>query len=124
MSYIFRRLAESIAALFIVFCVIWTVCVTRPKQAVLTLSKHRIIYSGTVKNDRLNGKGKLTYSNKDSYVGYFRDGAFDGRGLFTSHDGWQYKGEFKKGQADGKGILTLKNGKTYKGEFKQGIYQK
>lgn len=90
----------------------------------LTYDKGNITYTGDIKNNRMTGKGKLTYANGDSYEGDFVNGVFSGKGTFISSQGWRYDGEFKKGQPDGQGKLTAKDKTVYQGKFKQGIYQK
>ena len=94
------------------------------KEGTLTYQNGVITYTGTIVNHRMNGQGKLTYDNGDTYEGGFKNGVFEGKGKFISHQGWTYEGSFVGGQADGKGTLTTKAKKIYKGTFKQGIYQK
>lgn len=90
----------------------------------LTFDHQKIVYVGKVKNNKMNGRGTLTFDNGDRYTGNFINGKIDGRGTYTSKDGWRYEGEFSKGVADGRGTLITSDGKRYEGEYKQGIYQK
>lgn len=94
------------------------------QKGTLSYDNGAIKYTGDVVNYRMNGKGKLTYKNGDTYEGQLKNGVFEGHGKFISHQGWSYEGNFKGGQADGTGTLTAKGNKVYKGTFKQGIYQK
>lgn len=93
-------------------------------RANLIYENGKITYTGDVKNNRMNGQGRLVYDNGDVYEGEFVNGVFSGQGVFTSNAGWTYEGEFRQGQAHGKGKLTAKDGSVYEGKFKQGIYQK
>lgn len=44
-------------------------------------------YFGTCKNNTMNGKGKITYSNGDSYEGMFKDGQYDKKGIYITRNG-------------------------------------
>lgn len=90
----------------------------------LTYDNGKITYTGYVRNNKMNGQGKLVYDNGDVYEGGFVNGVFSGKGTFTSHSGWTYEGEFKNGQAHGQGKLIAKDNTVYEGTFEQGIYQK
>lgn len=119
-----RLKLEIISLVIIVLCALSVYTVMLSKKTSLTYDKGKITYTGYVKNNRMNGQGKLTFENGDTYTGYFRNGVFEGKGSFVSSNGWSYVGQFKKGIPNGEGTLTAKNKKVYKGTFKQGIYQK
>lgn len=118
-----RRLFEVMAAIFIVVCILSVWLASRPHQATIKLKENQLTYQGQVLNNKLTGKGKLTYKNGDSYEGQFLNGAFNGKGTYKSKAGWVYEGEFKKGQADGKGKLTTESKVVYEGRFKKGVFQ-
>ncbi|MGT2837580.1 membrane protein [Streptococcus macacae] len=119
-----RERLELLAVIIIIVCGLSVFTVKLGGNATLTYEGGRLNYTGYVVNHRMNGQGKLTYPNGDTYEGRFVNGVFNGHGTFKSHMGWSYEGDFKKGQADGQGKLTAKDKKVYKGRFKQGIYQK
>ena len=53
------------------------------------------IYEGEYKNDKKNGKGKLTYKNlKDFYEGDFKDNNITGKGHYEWANGESYIGTF------------------------------
>ncbi|MFC3932250.1 MORN repeat-containing protein [Streptococcus dentapri] len=118
-----REKLELAAVIVMALCALTVLTMPFGFKKTLTFDKGRIVYTGIVKNNKMNGQGTLTYKNGDKYQGNFSDGQFDGQGTFTSKDGWTYKGDFDKGQADGQGTLTTADGTVYKGTFKQGIYQ-
>lgn len=90
-----------------------------------TLKEKDYQYTGQILNDHPEGKGKMTYSNGNTYKGTFKDGNFDGKGTFThGKDKWSYTGEFKKAKPDGEGQLTLADGKTEKVKFEMGVLVK
>ena len=76
------------------------------------------IYEGEYKNDKKNGKGKLTYKNlKDFYEGDFKDNNITGKGHYEWANGESYKGTFLNGKMHGKGIYKWPDGGKYKGDY-------
>ncbi|EHI69277.1 MORN repeat-containing protein [Streptococcus ictaluri] len=122
--HITRAKMEILSVIIILVCGLSVLSVTVTSKTSLTYDKGQIKYTGYVLNHKMNGQGKLVYSNGDTYDGQFKNGVFEGKGTFTASNGWSYSGQFKAGQADGKGVLKAKNAKVYKGTFKQGIFQK
>lgn len=120
----FSRRKIEILSLFLVLVCTLSVFTGRigNKQA-LTLDNGKLQYNGYVVASKMNGQGKLTFENGDSYQGQFKNGIFHGKGTYTSASGWTYVGEFKNGYADGQGKLTTEGKAVYEGRFKQGIYQ-
>ncbi|HFR3977096.1 TPA: hypothetical protein ACHVI3_001220 [Streptococcus suis] len=120
----FSRRKIEILSLFLVLVCALSVFTGRigNKQA-LTLDNGKLQYNGYVVASKMNGQGKLTFENGDSYQGQFKNGIFHGKGTYTSASGWTYAGEFKNGYADGQGKLTTEGKAVYEGRFKQGIYQ-
>ena len=124
LSQLTRERLEIAAVIILLSCALSVLKIPFGSHKTLKFDKDKIVYVGHVKNNKMNGKGKLTYKNGDQYEGNFVNGQFDGQGTFKAKGGWTYKGQFSKGQANGKGTLTTADGKKYSGRFKQGIYQK
>ena len=81
-------------------------------------------YVGEVVNGLPHGKGKLTKSNYDYFVGMFRNGEFiNGKARITFEDKSVYVGGIANGKPHGKGMIYRygQNSCTYKGEFKNGL---
>ena len=56
------------------------------------------IYTGTFRNNRLHGYGKLNFVNTAYYYGSFENGIPQGRGELMDSNGVCYDGMFSKGQ--------------------------
>ena len=81
-----------------------------------------ITYEGDVNEEgKYHGKGVITYSNGEKYVGEFKDGKRNGQGTYTFPDGEKYVGEFKDGLRNGQGTITSPDGSKFVGEFKDGL---
>lgn len=119
-----RPLLELITFVSILVLGLSVLTLGKSGQEKLSYDSGKLTYTGTVRNHRMNGQGKLAYDDGDTYEGEFKNGVFHGQGKFVSSQGWTYVGEFKNGQPDGKGTLTAKDKTVYKGQFKQGIYKK
>jgi hypothetical protein len=81
------------------------------------------VFEGSWKNDnRAEGKGRMTWPNKDIYEGDFsKIGLYHGVGKLSKGDtGDVYEGQFKDGRKHGKGDMIYANGDHYKGEWKMG----
>ncbi len=63
------------------------------------------VYEGKIRDYRMNGKGKYTWSNEDCYEGDFVSDAFTGKGSLYYSDGSVYVGEFTDGMKNGKGVF-------------------
>ena len=98
------------------------------------------IYIGQWKNDKINGKGKLTnpigdyyegdfindnaegygsYIHKEgsSYFGMWKNNRQEGQGKEIWPDKTEYEGDYKNGEKNGKGKLKLNDGSYYIGDF-------
>lgn len=75
------------------------------------------VYEGEWKEDKINGKGKLTIPNKGTYEENFENGKKEGQGIYTFQNGDIYEGSFSKDKMSGQGKYTFSNGDTYYGEF-------
>jgi hypothetical protein len=81
-------------------------------------------YSGEYRNDKKEGKGKLTYTLlKDVYEGEFRLNAINGYGLYIWANKDIYEGTFKDGKMHGSGKYKWPDGCEYVGEYVNGIKQ-
>ena len=80
-------------------------------------------YEGEWKNDKKNGKGKMTWIDGkrkgDVYEGEFKDDYFHGKGVYIWLNGDVYDGEWNNGFRHGFGILKTEYD-IYEGEWKNG----
>ncbi|MEA5467883.1 CHAT domain-containing protein [Spirulina sp. 06S082] len=74
--------------------------------------------TGDFQGGQLNGRGRCSYGNGNSYEGEFRDGEENGQGLFLYVNGDRYEGQFRDGQRNGFGIFYFINGDRYEGQFR------
>jgi len=65
-----------------------------------------------------NCEGKITYSNGNSYNGFFKNNKRYGQGTFTWKKGDRYVGQFINNFRTGQGTYTWKKGDKYVGLFK------
>lgn len=86
-------------------------------------------YTGTIVNDKREGKGTFKFINGDEYIGDWKDNKFSGSGKFVYANGNKYEGTYKDGLRSGTGTFTWKNGDEYEGKWSddkingQGIYR-
>lgn len=76
------------------------------------------IYTGSIKESQLTGRGKLTTPQGETFEGYHEDGKFSGLGIYTwaGSDKRFYMGQFKDHKKSGLGKLTIDES-TYFGSF-------
>ncbi|WP_019774308.1 membrane protein, partial [Streptococcus sobrinus] len=89
-----RERLEWAAVIILLLCALSVLKMPFGSHKTLKFDKDKIVYVGRVKNNKMNGQGKLTYKNGDQYQGQFVNGQFEGQGTFRSKTGWSYKGEF------------------------------
>ena len=78
-------------------------------------------YDGEWNEDgQRHGFGRLTFSDKTSYVGYFKEGLCHGHGVLKLSDGSSYEGEFSEGKYGGYGVFRRKDGMKFEGQFVDG----
>lgn len=77
-------------------------------------------YVGNWEEGWINGKGKITYANKDFYEGEFVENELYGQGYYQFHNGNSYDGEFVDGKFNGLGVFHFADGSVYEGEFQDG----
>jgi hypothetical protein len=77
------------------------------------------LFSGSLKNGKPYGKGKLRKPDGTYLEGYFKDGELDdGKGKIIDIDGFVYKGMIKNGLKHGWGTLTSEEeGFRMEGQF-------
>ena len=96
------------------------------------------IYSGQVKDDQPQGKGRMDYANGDSITGEFKVRAGHKNSLLgtnpysrgepngyckrTFADGSFYEGEFLDGKINGHGSYINAMGEQFEGDFKHGYF--
>src|SRR3989338_1504223 len=80
-------------------------------------------YSGTFRNNMLQGSGTIQYQNADIFEGKFVDGRICGLGkLVSPANHFEYEGEFDQNLFHGEGTLTstIIPGKRYTGQWQHG----
>jgi len=97
-----------------------TQCETPKKNTKKTFYKNQITtFEGKFKNNKLNGEGKITYSNGTIVKGYLVDNILNGKGIIeVPSTGKKYQGEFRNGKLNGEGSLRNIDGTTSIGTFK------
>ncbi|XP_073528687.1 MORN repeat-containing protein 2 isoform X2 [Phyllobates terribilis] len=80
-------------------------------------SPNGVTYTGSWKNDRMYGHGKLEHPSGAIYEGEFIDNKFHGRGTYTFPNGAQYIGNFTENKMIGEGEYVDANGLQWKGLF-------
>ena len=82
------------------------------------------IYEGEWKNDKRNGTGTYTFgegtNEGDVYTGDFKDNLYHGNGTYTWVSGDKYVGEYRDDQEHGQGTMNWASGQKYAGEWKDG----
>ncbi|KAM5165220.1 MORN repeat-containing protein 2 [Mantella aurantiaca] len=76
-----------------------------------------VTYTGSWKNDKMNGFGKLEHSSGAVYEGEFIDNMFHGIGTYTFPSGAQYHGGFYQNKMMGEGEYVDANRLRWKGSF-------
>lgn len=77
-------------------------------------------YVGNWEEGWINGKGRITYANKDVYEGDFVENELYGIGHYQFSNGNSYEGEFVDGKFNGLGRFLFADGSVYEGEFQDG----
>ena len=72
------------------------------------------------KDDKRNGRGKVTCANGDVYEGEYKDNKKHGHGKYTWPDANVYEGEWRGNKRNGRGKYRWTNGSVYEGEWKAG----
>jgi hypothetical protein len=64
------------------------------------------VYEGDLKDDKRDGKGKMTYLNGNVYEGNWKDDKRDGTGIMIYANDDVYEGDWKDGKRNGNGKMT------------------
>ena len=79
------------------------------------------VYTGKKEDDKIEGYGRVIYSNGAVYLGELKNGVREGKGICYYKNGNRYEGEWKNGELDGTGVYYwADNGRIYCGEFLNG----
>lgn len=79
-------------------------------------------YTGEVKNNKQNGKGKeVIHASKSCYTGEFVENTKHGQGEMIFPDQSRYVGEFANDKANGYGKFYYTDGRFYEGYYKENI---
>jgi hypothetical protein len=73
-----------------------------------------------LRNDCIEGDGKMKFADGATYEGAFRRGEFEGIGMFKYPGGASYVGNWRKGQQEGGGRLNEADGTIFVGQFHKG----
>lgn len=85
------------------------------------LMQQRAVYEGPFNEDgERHGKGEMTWSNGDRYVGEFYNGSRHGTGTIFFSDGSEYVGEWEANMMHGSGTRRFPNGDIYMGSYLSG----
>ncbi len=75
------------------------------------------VYEGNFKNGKCDGKGILTFSNGNKYLGDWQQDKRHGEGKLAFNEGHVYIGGFVSSKMRGKGIMNYANGDIYDGNW-------
>ncbi|XP_052504196.1 MORN repeat-containing protein 2 [Budorcas taxicolor] len=76
-----------------------------------------IVYTGSWKDDKMNGFGRLEHFSGAIYEGHFKDNMFHGLGTYTFPTGAKYTGNFNENRVEGEGQYTDIQGLEWCGNF-------
>ncbi|XP_005893827.2 MORN repeat-containing protein 2 [Bos mutus] len=76
-----------------------------------------IVYTGSWKDDKMNGFGRLEHFSGAIYEGHFKDNMFHGLGTYTFPNGAKYTGNFNENRVEGEGQYTDIQGLEWCGNF-------
>lgn len=77
-------------------------------------------YQGEVSDNRANGYGEASTSEKSVYKGYWKDNNFHGKGKHEWATGDVYDGNWLNGERNGKGMYKWADGNVYDGDWVNG----
>lgn len=80
-------------------------------------AQYRKEYMGEWKRDLCNGKGKMIFTNGDSYEGWWKDDQIHGHGIYKWENGNIYDGHWSNGNMHGEGVFQYADGDMYSGNF-------
>ena len=82
--------------------------------------KNGMLYTGSFKDGKMDGNGRMQWADGTVFDGDFVDGAISGKGSYQWCDGSTYTGDVVKGLRHGTGTFTCVDMKSYVGEWKNG----
>ena len=86
-------------------------------------SKDTIYYGEVNDAGQKHGYGRITYSNGDSYEGFWANDKYEGKGLYIWKDKGSYEGDFLAGKMHGEGKRVYQSGNVYRGDLAEGKKQ-
>ena len=86
----------------------------------IQLWNDKTIYMGQWKNDKINGKGKLTNPIGDYYEGDFINDNAEGYGSYIHKEGSSYYGMWKNNRQEGHGKEIWPDKTEYEGDYRNG----
>ena len=83
------------------------------------------VYLGSLVGDERSGRGKMTYSNKNVYDGYWKNDVRSERGVMKyakrkNEYRTKYQGYWENDKPSGQGTMKYANGNVYVGEWEDG----
>lgn len=75
-------------------------------------------YVGEFLDNKMHGRGSLTWPDRRQYIGEWRNGKRHGKATALWPDGRKYIGEIRDDKANGHGAFSWPNGNTYVGEWR------
>lgn len=80
-------------------------------------SAQSIRFEGEMHQGKINGHGRIAFSNGNTYKGEFKDDDFNGQGTYVFANGNRYEGEWRAGSSSGQGVFAWTNGDRYRGAW-------
>lgn len=77
-------------------------------------------YEGMWDRGKVNGRGKMVFSNGDVYEGEWKYGERSGRGYFKNFGGVSYEGPWKNDHMDGVGVSRSPDGREASVVYERG----
>ena len=75
-------------------------------------------FTGSCRNGRPNGAGRINYDNGDTVTGDWKNGLLNGRAVYSFADENRYEGDFVDDKFNGQGTYFLAGGNRYEGAFR------
>jgi hypothetical protein len=82
-----------------------------------------LYYNGSIRDDKINGYGRLIHRLGDVYEGDFFDGKAFGEGIYYHSNGIKYTGQFSDDLFHGQGTEEWVDGSYYTGNWERGVKQ-
>jgi hypothetical protein len=82
--------------------------------------KNGASYTGSIKNNKMDGNGKIIFDDGGTYEGEWKLGQKEGFGAFIYPCGFEYLGNFRNDQINGEGVLRLSETESLSAIWKDG----